>query len=213
MQFASGPAPVTIAGTGMLADLHPRLGHHGAPGAGLGVSGGRRGAAAGGHRDALPAAGLHRADPSRSGTFRWCTRSVRRSARAVAQVGARPRRTRLGEQLIEQIGPKMPARSSGTIRAMMVHAPTSEGECGPAPADRPRGVRPLGAGPHPALPRRQPPGDPAPQDHPGPQHARAVVRLSGQAPSPARTASTRSVVVLLPGSAAGSPMCVTIAAT
>ena len=57
-------APALAEVSGQDAGRHqPRLGDHGAPGAGLGVPRRDRGAAAGGGPDAVPAAGLHRADP------------------------------------------------------------------------------------------------------------------------------------------------------
>ena len=73
--FASGP--VTVTGQG---DVGPpaRLGDHRAPRAGLGVAGRRRRPAAGGRRDAVAAAGLHRAHPRAAATCRSCTPAGRR---------------------------------------------------------------------------------------------------------------------------------------
>ena len=60
VEFASGPAEVKGKALGRPA---ARLGDHGASGAGFGVPGGRRGAAARGGHDAVATARLHRADP------------------------------------------------------------------------------------------------------------------------------------------------------
>ena len=87
----SPTSPVTVS---RQAARRPaaRLGDHRAPGSGFGIAGRGRGASARGHQDAVPAAGLHRADPGRSGTCRWCTApALRWPGRSVLSASGRGR--------------------------------------------------------------------------------------------------------------------------
>ena len=75
VDFASGPVHRHRA---RRCRPQARLGDHRAPRAGLGVARRRRRAAAGGRRDAVPAAGLHRADPRAAAPVDRARQRVRR---------------------------------------------------------------------------------------------------------------------------------------
>ena len=93
-----------------------RLGDHRAPGAGLGVGGGRRGDAAGGRHDAVPSAGLHRADPGPAAPVGGA-RGRPALARARRSIGSIPRRTRLAALLRDRDdGDHIPGTGAGAGR-------------------------------------------------------------------------------------------------
>ena len=81
-----------------------RLGDHRAPRAGFGVGGGGRGAAAGGRRHAVPAAGLHRADPGPAAPVGGARGAVRCWPARCSDIGSIPRRTRLAAVAAHEIG-------------------------------------------------------------------------------------------------------------